>query len=95
MAPEQARGNKYAYPVDVWALGCVLFNMMVRDVPQRPVLYVECLMRGMPLKLRACRGVRHGAEGWLSLAVCGRWVHRNGIGGHGNKACGPVSGHPA
>ena len=48
MSPEQARG-KYAEPADLWALGAVLFDMMVRDyVKDRPILYMECLMMGMP-----------------------------------------------
>eukprot|EP00667_Euglena_gracilis_P004300 EG_transcript_4322 len=45
MAPEQARG-RYSEPADLWALGCVIFDMMVPQMPERPVMYMEAMMLG-------------------------------------------------
>jgi len=45
MAPEQARG-RYAEPADLWGLGCVLFDMMAPNLPNRPVLYMEAVITG-------------------------------------------------
>ena len=44
MAPEQARG-KYGAPVDLWALGCILYDMMAPG-HEVTVMYMEALMQG-------------------------------------------------
>ena len=33
MSPEQCKGQAYSRSADVWAVGCVLFEMMAREPP--------------------------------------------------------------
>jgi len=33
MAPEIYKQEGYNYPVDVWAIGCLLFEMLTNDIP--------------------------------------------------------------
>jgi len=60
MSPEQARGEKPDTRVDVYALGCILFEMVTGDVPFRADNFMGVLTKHLfdPLPLVAERSTR-------------------------------------
>jgi serine/threonine-protein kinase len=58
MSPEQARGDKTDHRVDVYAMGCILFQLLSGDVPFRAETFMGVLTRHLfepvpPLPARA------------------------------------------
>lgn len=41
MAPEQVGGNKYDEKCDIWALGCIIYEMATLSVPFKAENYLQ------------------------------------------------------
>ncbi|MDR1364252.1 MAG: serine/threonine-protein kinase [Oscillospiraceae bacterium] len=57
-APEMIKGENYSFPVDIWSLGCVLYEMLNAD---KPFTFMDDVL-GNPIFLRTLNKVKTSDE---------------------------------
>jgi serine/threonine protein kinase len=55
MAPEIISHDEYSFPVDIWSLGCVLYEMVTKSTPfgEDPKTFYQNVLRKEPLPIQA------------------------------------------